>query len=254
MESLIVIILIVGILIVLSLIFFFAFGYQPMVREIIKSTGTPARARILEQKYGNLIITNGSNYNQSINRQKVTLKLEVHPTDAMPFICEDRFLANPEDLMRLSPGCDVQVMIAQNNPHKVVCLPETVTASADAPAGARANVALADIVEQAVQGVAPSTDQVLEALKTQGFQTSFTTSNFGSLTPDQQRRVEDALKHLGQNPGMAQVVDIKGIKTNVVTHSSDPKETLEKLKEMLDSGLITSQEYEDKKKEILDRM
>lgn len=254
MEQLYLIILVGGIVFVTVLIILFAVGYQPLMRAIIKSSGTPARARILEQKVGKWVMTNGSNYNQSISRQQITLKLEVHPTDAMPYICEDRFMAKPEEMMRLTPGCDVQVMISQNNPQRVVCLPETVTASADAPADSRANVALAGIVEQAMHGTAPTSEDVLEALKSRGFQTTIITSNFGSLTPDQQRKVEDALKLVGQNPGMAHIVDIKGVKTNVVTHSSDPKETLEKLKQMLDSGLITSQEYEDKKKEILDRM
>jgi hypothetical protein len=47
---------------------------------------------------------------------------------------------------------------------------------------------------------------------------------------------------------------ILGIHVSPPVALDDPKAKLEKLKEMLASGLITQQEFEAKKKEILARM
>jgi len=45
-----------------------------------------------------------------------------------------------------------------------------------------------------------------------------------------------------------------GIQSRPMTQSDDPKARLEKLKELLNSGLITQQEYEAKKAEIIAKM
>jgi hypothetical protein len=244
-----------GAVLLFIVLIFLIFGLEPLTRMIIKSSGIPARAKILEKKFGKWVMYSGGEYNQNVTGQQLVLKLEVHPQNEMPYICEDKFMAKPVDLMRLNEGCELQVMISKSNPQKVVCLPDTATAPEGASSQTRAGAALADIVEQAIHGEVPTTDQVLDALKSQGFQTtSFTTTNFSALTPDQQHKVEEALKMAGQNPGMAQVLRTQGMKTSVVTNVSDPKDTLEKLKEMLDSGLISQSEYDQKKKEILERM
>ena len=155
MENIFPFLLAGGIVFLTVLIIFLLVGLQPLMRAIIKSTGTPARARILDRSIGKWVMTDGNEYSRNVTRQLITLKLEVHPQDAITFITEDKFMAKPEDLMKLNAGCDIQVMIAKDNPERVVCLPETVTAPVDAPARARAGVAMADIVEQALQGTAP---------------------------------------------------------------------------------------------------
>jgi CRISPR/Cas system-associated endonuclease/helicase Cas3 len=40
----------------------------------------------------------------------------------------------------------------------------------------------------------------------------------------------------------------------LVSTSTNPEQTLEKLKNMLDKGMVTQEEYETKKKEVLNRI
>ena len=49
-------------------------------------------------------MTDGNEYSRNVTRQLITLKLEVHPQDAITFITEDKFMAKPEDLMKLNAG------------------------------------------------------------------------------------------------------------------------------------------------------
>ena len=104
--------------------------------------------------------------------QKIILKLEVHPSNGAPYIAEDRFMAKSMDVMRLNEGCDVQVSVARNHPKWVVCLPETVTASPNAPVQARASLAMADFAEQVSRGGSTDPQQVMEALRARGVRTS----------------------------------------------------------------------------------
>lgn len=216
MENIVPILIIAGTLVLLGIIFFLIFGLEPLTRAIIKSNGKRARAKILGKKFGRWTMYSGGEYNHTVTAQQVTLQLEVHPDDALPYECEDKFMAKARDLMLLNEGCDIQVVISKTNPMKVVCLPETVTASLDAPVQARAGLAMADLIDQAAHGQVPTTEQVLASLQAQGVQT-----------------------------------------TSFVVNSSqpnDPKTALTSLKGMLDSGLITQQEFDSKKKEILGRM
>jgi hypothetical protein len=160
------------IIVVPGLIIFLFFGLEPSTRYFVRKTGQPARAVILERRYGRWATYTGSEHNASMTSQQVILKLEVHPLNDMPYTAEDKFMAKGLDMLRLSPGCEIQVAIAKNNPKRVVCLPETVSAPADASAQARTGLAMADIAEQVARGGSASQEQVLQVLQAHGVQTS----------------------------------------------------------------------------------
>ncbi len=195
---------------------FFMFGFEPMTRSIIISNGNHARAKILGKKLGNWTMGSDGHDGRNVTAQQVILKLEVHPDDALTYVCEDKFMAKAKDLVMLNEGCDIQVVISKSNPMRVVCLPETVTASLDAPVQARAGMAMADLIDQAAHGQVPTTEQVLASLQAQGVKTTSFVDN-------------------SSQPG-------------------DPKTALTTLKAMLDAGLINQQEFDTKKKDILGRM
>ncbi len=216
MELAGVILLVGGLIGGVLLLVFLIYGLKPLIRWYIKSTGEAARATILDVNMGKWVVYSGSEYSGNVQSQQVILKLEVHPNNGAVYVAEDKFMARAMDLMRLRQGCDIQVRIASNNPKRVVCLPETVTAPAGSPVQARAGLAMADFAEQVARGGSFGTEQVMEALRAQGI-------------------VPAAMPSM---PGV----------------QGDPKERLAKLKEMLDSGLISPQEYEAKKQEILSQM
>ncbi len=212
MESTWILLLVGGLIAVVVLIMFLIFGLPPLRRYYVRSTGEPATATILEMRLGRWAMYSGGEYSHNVTAQQVILKLEVHPTNGAPYVAEDKFMAKAMDLMRLNEGCDLQVYIARNDPKRVVCVPSSVTASAQAPVAARAGLAMANLAEQASRGGSTGAQQVLEALRAQGIQAT---------------------------PPIA---------------ADDPQAKLEKLKSMLNSGLITQAEFESKKKDILARM
>ncbi len=198
---------------VVLLILFLIYGVPFLIRTYVKSTGELADATIIDFRSGRGAVYSGSEYNHQLVAQKIILKLEVHPKNGAPYVTEDRFMAKAMDLMKLRPGCNIQVRVAAGNPKRVVCLPETVTASASAPVEARASVAIANLVANAK-------------------------NNGSGMSP------EDVMK----------AFQAQGIRSRPMTTPDDPKAKLEQLKEMLNSGLITQQEFEAKKAEILSKM
>ncbi len=205
-------------ILIVGIVFFILFlflGLPPLLRMYIKSTGERTLATILEKRYARGTIYSGRGQNSNVIAQNIVLKLEVHPINGATYIAEDRFMAKSMEIMRLSEGCDLQVSIARNNPKWVVSLPETVTASPNASVQARAGLAMANFAEQVAHGGATGPEQVMAALRAQGVR---------PYTPP------------------------------APSTQADPKAKLEKLKEMLNSGLITQQEFETKKAEILSKM
>jgi hypothetical protein len=199
-----------GVVVGVTLLALLIIASPRLLRSYVISTGQPARAIILEKRLGRWA-TYSKEDGGNLLAQQLILKLQVHPPQGAPYVAEDKFMAKLIDLRRLNEGCDVQVRIARNNPQRVVCLPETVAASPNAPVAARAGLAMANFAEQASRGGPAGAEQAVEALRAQGIQAR----------------------------PMAQ---------------EDPKAKLAKLKEMLDSGLITPQEFEAKKREILARI
>jgi Short C-terminal domain/Protein of unknown function (DUF3592) len=146
--------------------------------------------------------------------QNITLKLEVHPTNGIIFTTKDRFKAEGKYIMNLRAGNTIQVKVSKANPKKVVSLPET------APA-------FASMSKEGLRGIGMSS---LAALTERG----------GAA---------------GQRAtAILEVLEKQGISSQSVGIVNDPKVELEKLKEMLISGLITQSEFDNKKAEILSRM
>jgi hypothetical protein len=212
-------ILIVG---AVFLVLFLIFGVPFLIRVYIKSTGELANAKILEMHYGRGAVYSGSEYNHTLVSQKIILKLEVHPNNSTSFMAEDRFMAKARDMMKLRPGVNIQVRFLEGNHNRVVCLPETATASTDAPLGARASMAIADLMSS---GSAMSPEEVLKAFEAQG------------IHSQPMMAAEDILK----------TFQVQGMQFQPTVSQDDPKTRLEKLKSMLDEGLITRQEFNAKK-------
>ena len=146
--------------------------------------------------------------------QNITLKLEVHPTNGVNFTTEDRFKAEGKYIMNLRAGNTIQVKVSKANPKQVVSLPET------APT-------FASMSKEGLLGIGMSS---LAALTERG----------GAA---------------GQRAtAILEVLEKQGISSQPVGIGNDPKVELEKLKEMLISGLISQSEFDNKKAEILSRM
>ncbi len=172
-----------GLFVLFCLIMFWVYGLSIILHWIIKSNGEQARAIVLEVRKAGWGWYSGGNYSQTLLFQPVSVKLEVHPNNAAPYITTDKFNANRETFYeKLKPGAEMQVSISSFSPQWVASIPETI----------------------------------VEA---------------------QAHRVK------GNSANMPGGVD-----------EEDPKVRLRKLKELLDSGLITRQEFAEKRKEILDDM
>jgi hypothetical protein len=125
--------IILAVILLAFLGFFIYIGVPGMIlRWYIKSTGEPARAVILERRMGNLeMYSGGSEYETGkLTSQQVVLKLEVHPNIGATYVAEDRFWATPFGISQMTPGREMQVIVARNNPKRVVSLPETMAVSA----------------------------------------------------------------------------------------------------------------------------
>jgi hypothetical protein len=231
-----VIILVVALLVVIGITFFLIYGLNPMIRSSIKASGIPAKAKILEQRLGRMAVYSGDEYSNTVSSQQVILKLQVYPPNGAPYIAEDKFMAKALDLMRLTAGCELTVYIAKGNPQKVVCDPKTVSASLSAPVGARAGMAMADLASQTTWNSVPDLNQVMDALKAHGVQ------GVPPVMPGMPPAV----------PGYPQ--NIPGYPPSIPGAQEDTKAKMENLKAMLESGLITQQEFDAKKKDLLDRM
>jgi hypothetical protein len=177
-----------------------------LTRQIIKSSGELANAVILEVNHGKNAVYSGD---RNLTAQELIIKLEVQPANGPAYQAQDRFMANTLDMMKLRAGCDLQVRVSKSNPAKVVCLPETIRASANAPLESRASLAMASLV-----------------------------ANNGKASPEDVRKAFEA----------------QGIRQRPQPEADDPKAKLEKLKDMLDSGLITQTEFEAKKADILAKL
>ena len=114
--------------------FFIYIGVPGMiVRWYIKSTGERARAIIIERRMGDLEMYSGGNehgHGGQLTSRQVVLKLEVHPNNGANYVAEDRFWATPFSITQMTPGKEMSVVIARNNPKRVVSIPETIAAAA----------------------------------------------------------------------------------------------------------------------------
>lgn len=124
--------LIILAVILLGFLGFFMYIGVPgaIVRWYIKSTGAPARAVILELRFGDLeMYSGGDQYGHGgrLTSKQAILKLEVHPNNGATYTTEDRFWVSASFVSQLTPGRELQVVIARNNPQRVVSLLETLS-------------------------------------------------------------------------------------------------------------------------------
>ncbi len=157
-----------GVALLVFLILFLIFGLPPLLRWYVKSTGERARAVIKEMHTGRWATYTGAHATGQLSRQQVILKLEVHPNNSPAYLAQDRFMAKAIDLMRFSPGCEMQVARFPGHPTWVVSLPETINASENAPAQARINLAMAKMVEKASHGGRVDPQAMLKSLQAEG--------------------------------------------------------------------------------------
>jgi hypothetical protein len=126
--------IILAVILLAFLGFFIYIGVPGMiVRWYIKSTGEPARAIILDRRMGDLEMYSGGNehgHGGQLTSKQVILKLEVHPNNGANYVAEDRFWATPFSITQMTPGKEMRVVIARNNPNRVVSVPETIVAAA----------------------------------------------------------------------------------------------------------------------------
>ena len=206
MDAPILIIVIIALFVgTLLLILLLSFGMTPLTRWWVRRTGEPAQAVILDCQTRKGAMYSGES---QLVAQNITLKVEVHPTSGTIYPAEDRFMARAMDLMKLRPGCHLEVRIDRRRPNRVVCLPETVTAPAEAPLDARANLAIAELIAS------------------------------GHTSPEDVRRA----------------FETHGVRTQPVPSVENPQARLQKLQDMRIAGLITQQEYDAKKAEILSHL
>ena len=125
--------LVILFLITMGFLGFFIYIDVPrtMWRRHIITTGVQTRAVILECRLGGKEMYAGGTEHSlgRLTAQQVVLKLEIHPTNEMAYIVEDRLWINPAHLARISPGCEIQVAVARNNAKRAVAIPETVNDS-----------------------------------------------------------------------------------------------------------------------------
>ena len=126
--------IILAVILLAFLGFFIYIGVPGMIfRWYIKSTGEPARAIILERRMGDLEMYSGGNeygHGGQLTSKQVILKLEVHPNNGANYVAEDRFWATPFSITQMTPGKEMSVVVARNNPNRVVSMPETIVAAA----------------------------------------------------------------------------------------------------------------------------
>jgi hypothetical protein len=201
---------------------------------LIKSNSEPASAVILEtKKIGSEIqvSSGGTRYSHTNTEiyQPVRVKLEIHPNNGAPYIAYDKFNAHwyptGDNQLKepLTPGNKLQVAVSRLNPQWVVALLETL------PPPYEQKLGLANV----------NTRQRVEQMRRDGHIIS------------QQDYANEKLKATSEE-GLG--YHVQGSSSTSTGSTSDAKGQLEKLQEMLTSGLITQQDYDKKKAEILAKM
>jgi hypothetical protein len=170
----------------------------------------------------------------------VGLLLEVHPPGHPPYQVKTRTLVSRIQPTLYRPGMVVQVRYDPKNPKKV---------------------AIEGIGPRAGNGAAAIPTGMIRA-GTAIYQGKAYTS-VDDLPPDARAKYEKAMFALADKDGDGIPDILEGVVGNISVVQAgqstgvprtDPAEKLRKLEEMLDEGLITQQEYEAKKAEILSRM
>lgn len=219
------IVVIAGLL--MGLLFAVIFGSLFGANRLLK-TGAAAQATVLE------VWDTGVTVNQ--NAIQVGLKLRVSPPDGPPYETSARTFVSRLNPGVYRPGMLLNVRYDPKNPNKV----------AVEGWGGTGN----PMAEQVIQSYMSSTGQ--------GPASPQVISNLGQVSPEAQQLLRSVLADKDRDgvpdvfqqagaPGGVQVIDLRAGRGQ----QSDPAARLQKLTEMRQAGLITEQEYQEKKAEIL---
>lgn len=220
------------------LVFGLAFG--PLVVDGIRhnrlrSTGETAEATILKLQETGV----------RVNRQpRVKITLSVRPSMRPAYEAVTHKLISYFEISQYQPGAVMEIKVDPNNPQSVVIIGPKASAWGEAFAGASGG---------ATPNVTAAQTYIING---QAY------SNLDQLPPEARQALGSISGLLGdanQN-GMPDIMEQGGltgaqvINMNASSITEDRVKKLADLKAMLDQGLITAQEYEAKKKAILDRM
>lgn len=192
--------------------------FWPMIRsDRLLKTGEPAEATILK------LWDTGVTLNEN---PQIGLRLEVRPPGRAPFQTETKMVVSRLQTSAYQPGQVVQVRYDPNNPKRV---------AVESVGGGRAQVVGHTVT---VEGQTYDVDD---------------------LPPEAQQALTKAMQVLedADGDGVPDIMQGKGTRVvDLQTPQSeeDQLKTLRELKGMLDAGLITAEDYEAKKDQILSRM
>lgn len=224
------------------LVFGLAFG--PLVVDGIRhnrlrSTGETAEATIIKLQETGV----------RVNRQpRVKITLSVRPSMRPAYEAVTHKIISYFEISQYQPGAVMEIKVDPNNPQSVVIIGPKASAWGGAftgAGGATPNITTAQTY--IVNGQAYSN---LDQLPPEARQALGSIS--GLLGDANQNGMPDIMEQ-----GLTGASNLSGaqiINMNAASTSEDRVKKLSELKAMLDQGLITAQEYEAKKKAILDRM
>ena len=222
--------IVIGLVAIYLLWLLWVYLSPPVLHLLIKLSSEQTKAIILEIKNAGQGFAERSYSGMQTNFdystfQPVRVKLEVHPINGTPYITHDRFTLHNSSY-ELKPGAEIQVAVSRLNPRWVASLLET----------ARYNG------EQSPKAELLKAKEMLRS---------------GTITQQEyEKKVQEIFPSMSgismSGPGIS--MSGPGISISGGQSNNDPKAELEKLKEMLNSGLITQQDYEKKKDEILSKM
>ncbi len=178
-----------------------------------------------------------------VNRQpRVKITLSVRPSMRPAYEAVTHKIISYFEISQYQPGAVMEIKFDSNNPQSVVIIGPKARAWGNAFPGGGGTPNVTAAQTYIVNGQAYSSLDQLPPEARQAFG-----SVSGLLNDANQNGMPDFMEQSGLSG--AQVINL-----NAASTAEDRVKKLADLKAMLDQGLITAQEYEAKKKAILDRM
>ena len=222
----------------------FGLAFGPLVIDGIRHNRLRASGETAEA-----IIMDIQETGVRVNRQpRVRITLEVRPSMRTAYQATTHKIISYFEISRYQPGALMEVKVDPNKPQDVVIIGPKVSAwgGAFAGAGLGATPNVTSAQTYVVNGKAYSS---LDQLPPEARQALGSVS--GLLGDANQNGIPDIMEQgmAASRPSGAQIIN-----ANAANTTEDRVKKLSELKAMLDQGLISQQEYDTKKKDILDRM
>lgn len=224
----------------------FGLAFGPTVLDGIRhsrlrATGESAEATIVQIRETGV----------RINRQpRVKITLDVRPSMRPAFQATTHKLISYFEISQYQPGAVVEVKFDPQQPQQVVILGPKASAWGGAFAGSNPLPNVTSSQTYIVNGQAYSS---LDQLPPEARQALGSVS--GLLSDANQNGLPDILEQGAPNLSGAQIIQANASNLSSASNMTEDRvKKLSELKTMLDQGLITAQDYESKKKAILDRM